>query len=105
MVSRSIQQQPESQAITKEGKIQQPHVSNFGVTTDKKMQDRLDERVAQVFFACSIPFAVVEHPEFMQLVSYLPPGYSVPIEKHLAVLYMTSCMIPEIKLQKNVSSA
>lgn len=42
------------------------------------MQDHLDEQDARFFFACRIPFALVERPEFRQLVSNLRPGYTVP---------------------------
>lgn len=48
---------------TKKGKLQQPQINNFGVTTDRKTQDQLDEQVARFFFSCNIPFAVVEHPD------------------------------------------
>ena len=69
----SSEQQDKSIFSSKKGKLQQPHISKFGVTNDKKSQDQLDEQVARFFFACNIPSAVVEQQEFKQHVSKLRP--------------------------------
>jgi len=42
----SSEQQDKSMVSSKKGRRQQPHISKFGVTTDKQMQDQLDEQVA-----------------------------------------------------------
>jgi len=56
-------------------------MSGFTVATDNKMQQQLDQQVARFFYACNIPFAVVEQQEFKQLISMLCPGYQPPNRK------------------------
>ena len=43
----------------------------------------MDIRVAKFFYANNIPFNVVEHPTFQNMVSALRPGYSPPTRKAL----------------------
>jgi hypothetical protein len=81
--SVTSEQQDQSVISVKKGKLQQPHISQFGITTDKKMQEQLDEQVARFFFSCNIPFSVVEQEEFKRLMTMLRPGYKPPNRKTL----------------------
>ena len=59
--------------------------SNIKVTiTSQEQKDRLDALVAKFFFACNIPFSVVEHEKFIELVEALRPGYRLPSRKQLS---------------------
>ena len=62
----------------------QPQVSSFAVKTDQQSKSNLDHQVAKFFYACNIPFAVAEHPEFKKLVSTLRPGYTPPSRKQIS---------------------
>ena len=49
--------------------------------TSDSLNQQLDEKVAKFFYGCNIPFAVAEHPLFLDLIQSLRPGYRVPTRK------------------------
>ncbi|KAJ8044922.1 hypothetical protein HOLleu_07813 [Holothuria leucospilota] len=67
----------------KKAKLQQP-VLTFGVKTDAKTKDKLDEQIAKMFYACNIPFVIVSHPEFRKMIDMLRPGYQPPTRQALS---------------------
>jgi hypothetical protein len=44
----------------------------------KPKQDLIDQSLLKVFVSCGIPFAVVEHPFFMELFKRLCSSYILP---------------------------
>lgn len=82
--SRSAEQAAEATeppTAKKPRHLLQPHVTSYTCKTDDKARKQLDEQVARFFYACNIPFAVAEQPEFQKLVSLLRPGYKAPGRK------------------------
>lgn len=59
----------------------QPQVDGHFIKTNKERKDQLDEEMAKFFYACNIPFAVAEHPQFVNMIEKLRPGYTPPNRK------------------------
>jgi hypothetical protein len=53
------------------------------VITILSQKEILEEKVAKFFYGCNIPFNVVEHPLFKDLVQSLRPGFTPPTRKKL----------------------
>ena len=47
-------------------------------------KDALDAQIARLFYACNLPFSLVEHYVFRQTIAMLRPGYAPPTRKKLA---------------------
>ena len=62
----------------------QPNVDTFFTSTDKQSKTQLDEQTARTFYACNIPFNVVNHPQFVRMIEMLRPGYHPPSRFDLA---------------------
>lgn len=76
----------------KKRKLEQLHRSTSGATTSytqvslkqmnqKASKEEVDQKIARAFFACGIPFSVVENPLFKEAVSAVAsygPGYKLP---------------------------
>ena len=72
-----------SQPPCKIAKIQS-NVDTFFTSTDKQTKTQLDEQIARTFYACNVPFNVVNHPQFVCMVEMLRPGYHPPSRFDLA---------------------
>ena len=69
-------QQPSEAPTCEKARLLQPQMSGFTVAMDNKMQQQLDQQVARFFYACNIPFAVVEQQEFNTAHQYASPRIS-----------------------------
>ena len=49
--------------------------------TSRNEKEMLDTEIAEVFYACNIPFAVADHPLFRKCIAHLCPGYQPPSRK------------------------
>lgn len=61
----------------------QPNLNGTIFKTTAKVKTDIDNQLAKFFYACNIPFNVVEHPEFIKTVKLLRPGYTPPTRKVL----------------------
>ena len=43
-----------------------------------KPEKAIDEQIARMIYATNSPFRMVDHPEFIKMIHFLPPGYSPP---------------------------
>lgn len=59
-------------------------LESYMVRTTSKQKTSLDEQVARFIFATNTSFRSVEHPEFIQLVNQLRPGYKPPDRKEVS---------------------
>lgn len=64
-------------------KRQQTCLDGHVLFTTDSTKSSLDEKVAEMVYGCNLPFAIVEHPLFKDLVSALRPGYKPPTRKQL----------------------
>ena len=53
-------------------------LDNFVTKTSKVEKEAFDAQVAKFIYATNSSFRIVEHPEFVQLIEMLHPGYSPP---------------------------
>jgi hypothetical protein len=53
------------------------------IKTSEAQKDNLDQLWAEAFFACNIPFNVIEHPRFLKAMQTTRPGYKLPNRKQL----------------------
>ena len=60
------------------------NISSHVLKTDGQTSSHLNTLVAKFFYGCNIPFSVVEHPLFKELLQHLRPGYQLPTIKSLA---------------------
>lgn len=74
----------ESDVVVTETQTKKFKLDSFIVKTSGSSAQKLDLLVAKFFYANNIPFSVVEHTTFQDLVSALRPGYHVPSRKALA---------------------
>ena len=51
------------------------------VSTPVQTKDKIDQSIAEFFYGCNLPFAVVEHPKFKAMVESLRTGYKLPTRK------------------------
>lgn len=58
-----------------------PDMTNHVVRTSGQDKSLLDVEIAKLFFACNIPFATADHPQFRKVVQMLRPGYIPPTRK------------------------
>lgn len=49
----------------------------------EKFKDKMDTQISKAFFACNIPFSVIEHPEVIKALRMLNPSYKPPSSKTL----------------------
>lgn len=68
----------------------QDNMGSHVVKTSVDIKECLDEKVAKFFYGCNIPFSVVEHPLFTDLVQSLRPGYKLPTRKALGDKHLDS---------------
>ena len=64
--------------------MRQPRLTAWVVNTNSVEKEKIDNVVAEFFYGCNVPFSVVEHPLFKQLIDSLRPGYKPPNRKLLA---------------------
>ena len=62
----------------------QPDMAAQVFRTSDTTKDLIDNKLARFFLGCNIPFNVVEHPLFNDLLQALRPGYKPPTRKALA---------------------
>lgn len=74
----------ESKPTEPETQAKRSKLDSFVVKTSGSSAQKLDLLVAKFFYANNIPFSVVEHATFQDLISALRPGYHVPSRKALA---------------------
>ena len=56
-------------------------------------QEAIDQSLIKAFVCCGTPFAVVEHPFFMDLIRKLRPGYKLPSRNKLAEIMLSHAVI------------
>lgn len=61
----------------------QTTMNEFTIRTTKPQNEVLDRKLASFFYACNIPFNIVENKEFIDMVQALRPGYKPPNRKQL----------------------
>lgn len=66
------------------------------------MKDKLDLAWAKAFYACNIPFNVIEHPMFREAVGQTRPGYDLPTRKAIAGKHLDTTF-EEVKKQTRVA--
>ena len=71
----------DDQPAAKKAKLRTIDMDQFVVKTTASMKSQLDEQIARAFFACNIPFNVIDQPEFVKMIQMLRPGYSPPNRK------------------------
>jgi hypothetical protein len=67
----------------------------------KPKQDLIDQSLLKVFVSCGIPFAVVEHPFFMELFKRLCPGYILPSREKLSGIILSHMAV---KIENKIDS-
>lgn len=53
-------------------------MNDFVTTTSSTQKAEIDTQIARYIYATNTPFAAVEHPEFIKLITLLRPGYRPP---------------------------
>ena len=79
-----ISDDPDIQAGKRIRCTMQPKMNYYVVKTNLQQKDDLDAQIARLFFACNLPFNLVEHDVFKQTIAMLRPGYAPPTRKKLA---------------------
>ena len=51
--------------------------------TNSGQKYAIDIAMAEMFFGCSLPFSIVEHPAFVKFCKLLRPGYKLPLRKFI----------------------
>jgi hypothetical protein len=75
---------PKRQQISSPRVHVQPQVTEHLTKTSASQKSELDLEIAKFFFACNIPFNVVQHPQWKRVCSKMRPGYDPPTRKQLA---------------------
>ena len=84
-------------------KRSQPHISSHVFKTDGETANHLNSLVSKFFFGCNIPFSVVEHPLFLDLVNNLRPGYQPPTKKALGDKHLNEVHTnPKTKMKEDL---
>jgi hypothetical protein len=52
------------------------HYENFPTTLDK--EDQINKALAKMFVCCNLPFALIEHPFFVEFIKTLRTTYNLP---------------------------
>lgn len=73
--------QPPSKKVCLEGSS---NMNKFVSKTSLQDKNKIDLVVAKLFYACNIPFAVVESEAFKNLIHILRPSYKPPSRKQLS---------------------
>ena len=68
--------------------LKQPKLDANIVRTTSDLKQDLDLEIARMFYACNIPFIVVEHPTFKRCFQRARPGYTPPSRKALGGLLL-----------------
>ena len=58
-------------------------IGQFVCKTSSETKAQLDLAISRFFYGCNIPFAVVEHELFKNMITALRPGYQPPPRKAL----------------------
>ena len=82
--SRSTTPPPTKRQATIPNVTSQPKIDESVIKTSIDLKQSLDVEVAKLFFACNIPFNVVEHPQFIKTLKMLRPGYKPPTRRCLS---------------------
>jgi len=61
--------------------VTQFDISNHVVKTSTNLKATIDIEIAKLFYACNLPFSLVEHPQFVRVIQLLRPGYQPPTRK------------------------
>lgn len=73
-----------NQSATKKKKMCQPTLDNSVTKTSKYTKDKIDQAIAQYFFASNTAFRQIESKSFINMVQTLRPGYKPPNRQQLA---------------------
>ena len=69
------------QAVPNPAVSLQPSMDSSVTKTSANHKSAVDVQIAGLFYACSLPFNVAEHPKFNKTISMLRPGYKPPTRK------------------------
>ena len=51
---------------------------SYLIKTTKSKKEAINEQIARIIYATSLPFRMVDHPEFIKFIHFLHPGYNPP---------------------------
>lgn len=72
------------QAVSMPVTSTQPSIDNNVIKTSATFQSALDMDLARLIYGCNLPFAIVEHPLFINFMKKARPGYKLPPRKSVA---------------------
>ena len=77
-------QRPASNGLTTaSSKHLQRDLSDHAVKTSTLSTEKINSRIAEFIYACNLPFSMVEHPLFLNLIENLRPGYKPPTRQEI----------------------
>jgi len=86
-----------SSSSNKHSQLDQLNITDFWDKEDKVLlklkQNSLDESLLKTFVTCGIPFAVIGHPFFIDLIKKLHPGYNLPSREKLVEIMLSHAVI------------
>ena len=53
----------------------QGDIDNYVVKTSATFKSGMDIKIVKLFYACNLPFNIVDHDHFVKVVKVLRPGY------------------------------
>lgn len=68
---------------SKKRRLIENKIDGYLTKTPPAVKEELDSTIAELFYACNIPFSVADHPRFLKAMSKLRPGYEAPNRKAL----------------------
>jgi len=83
-VSEPVKRSADASNTVPPMKKRQSDMNQHVLRTTDTQKDQLDEEVAELVYACNLPFSLVEHPLFKKLVDSLRPGYKPPTREMLS---------------------
>ena len=85
---------------TENPRLEQLNITDFWDVNDddieelsKPKQEAIDQSLIKAFSCCGIPFAVVEHPFFVDLIKKLRPNYQLPSREKLAGIMLSHAVV------------
>ena len=79
---------PATSTLAPPAKRIQSDLNSHFVRTSQPTKELLNEKVAEFIYACNLPFSVVEHKTFKDLVTALHPGYQPTTRKALSEILL-----------------
>lgn len=70
--------------VSKKRKVETTKIDGYLIKTSGGLKGNLDGLWAEAFYACNIPFSVIDHPRFRAAMESTRPGYQLPTRKQLA---------------------